>query len=99
MGLVLGVLFVTLGVLMLIEPRVTIRHNGVLLVFGQTAFFFYVVHRFVFDVSAHWFGLQGFGDLTTTMIVSLAMLIALYPCCRWYRSYKRAHPDSVLRFF
>jgi uncharacterized membrane protein len=99
MGLELGVLFVTLGVLMLIEPLVTVRHNGVLLVFGQTAFFFYVVHRFVFDVSAHWFGLQGFGDLTTTMIVSLAMLMALYPCCRWYRSYKRAHPDSVLRFF
>ena len=98
-ALELGVLFATLAALMLVEPLVGVRPNGILLVFGQTAFFFYVVHRFVFDVSAHWLGFSDRGDLGTALIVSLVMLILLYPCCRWYRSYKRAHPESVLRFF
>ena len=98
-ALELGVLFAMLAALMLIEPLIGVRPNGVLLVFGQTAFFFYVVHRFVFDVSANWLGYADSGDLGTALIVSFVMLILLYPCCRWYRSYKRAHPESVLRFF
>jgi len=98
-ALELGVLFATLAALMMIEPLVGVRTNGVLLVFGQTAFFFYVVHRFVFDVSAHWLGFADAGGLGDSVIVAVGMLIVLYPCCRWYRTYKRAHPDSVLRFF
>jgi uncharacterized membrane protein len=96
-GLELGLLFLALGVLMIVERRVTVRENGPLLVFGQTAFFFYVVHRFVFDVSANWMGLKGAGDLGATMVASAIMLVVLYPCCRWYRSYKRAHPESWAR--
>lgn len=98
-SLELGVLFLVLSALMVLEPRVTARRNGVLLVFGQTAFFFYVIHRVFFDATANWFSLKRAGDLPMTLLASLAMLIALYPCCRWYRTYKSAHPDSVLRFF
>jgi uncharacterized membrane protein len=98
-GLQLGTLFVSLGALMVLEPRLEANKNGVLLVFGQTAFFFYVVHRAVFDFSAHWFGLSDAWGLGASLLASLAMLVALYPACRWYRSFKRAHPESVLRFF
>jgi hypothetical protein len=31
-------------------------------------------------------------------LVSLAMLVFLYPLCLWYRQYKSAHRDSWVRF-
>ena len=34
------------------------------LVFGQTAMFFYLVHRLAFEIPATYFGLRGAGDLT-----------------------------------
>jgi uncharacterized membrane protein len=97
-ALELGILFLSLAGLMVLEKRVTARENGVLLVFGQTAFFFYVIHRFVFDVSANWFGLKDAGGLGATLVASALMLAALYPACRWYRTYKRAHPTGLVRF-
>ena len=60
--------------------------------FGQTAMFFYLVHRLAFEIPATHFGLRGVGDLATTYIVSAVMIVLLYPACRWYRSFKRAHP-------
>jgi hypothetical protein len=35
-----------------IEPRIGVRRNGPLLVFGQTAMFFYIAHRVVFETCA-----------------------------------------------
>jgi len=97
-ALELGVMSLLLAGLMAVEQRVRPRPNGVLLVFGQTALFFYLVHRVVLDVPATWLGLRGFGGLPETGAVSLVLMLALYPLCRWYRGYKRAHPDSIARF-
>jgi hypothetical protein len=36
--------------------------------------------------------------LTTTYVVAAAMLVWLYPACRWYRSLRAAHPNSFLRY-
>ena len=84
--------------MMRIEPVIGVRPNAVLLVFGQTAMFFYLVHRLVLEVPATYFGLRGVGDLSTTYIVSVIMLVLLYPLCRWYRTFKAAHPDSFLKY-
>jgi uncharacterized membrane protein len=97
-SLELGLLFVSLWVLASIEPKIGVRPNGPFLVFGQTAMFFYLVHRLVLEVPATYFGLRGVGDLTTTYIVAFALLILLYPACRWYRTFKAAHPDSFLKY-
>jgi uncharacterized membrane protein len=94
----LGMLFVCLAFLMTIEPIIGVRRNSPFLVFGQTAMFFYLVHRLTFEVPATYFGLRGAGDLTTTYIVAAVMLLALYPACLWYRSFKAAHPDSFLKY-
>jgi len=75
-----------------------VRRNGVFLVFGQTAMFFYLVHRLVFEVPATYFGLRGVGDLRTTYLSAMALLLAIYPACRWYRNVKAAHPTSVLKY-
>jgi len=74
---------------MLMEKRIGVRQNGVLLVFGQTSMFFYLIHRLVMEGLAQWAGLRGVGGIVTTYVVSAVFLIALYPLCRRYRSYKQ----------
>jgi uncharacterized membrane protein len=97
-SLELGLMWVCLAGLMRLEPVIGVRPNGVFLVFGQTAMFFYLVHRLAFEIPATYFGLRGAGDLSTTYIVAAVALVALYPACRWYRTVKTAHPASFLRF-
>jgi hypothetical protein len=72
--------------------------NGPFLVFGQTARFFYLVHRLAFEIPATYFGLRGVGGLGTTWAVAAVMLVLMYPACRWYRTVKAAHPNSILKY-
>ena len=97
-ALELGILFLCLAFLRTIEPKIGVRENGPFLVFGQTAMFFYLAHRLAFEIPATHFGLRGVGSLTTTYVVAAAALVLLYPACRWYRSFKAAHPDSFLKY-
>jgi len=99
MALELGLLCLALALLRVIEERHGARRNGVLLVFGETAMFFYLAHRLVLEVPATYLGLRGFGDITTTYVVAAVLLVALYPACRWYRDFKAARPTSILRYF
>jgi uncharacterized membrane protein len=97
-ALELGLLCICLALLMMLEPIIGVRQNGVLLVFGQTALFFYLVHRLVLEVPAAYFGLRGVGNLATTYLVSAGLLALLYPACLWFRNVKITHPTSMLRF-
>jgi uncharacterized membrane protein len=97
-ALELGILFVCLWVLATLEPKIGVRPNGPFLIFGQTAMFFYLVHRLVMEIPATYFGLRGVGDLATTYWVAAVLLVLLYPACRWYRGFKAAHPDSFLKY-
>lgn len=97
-ALELGLLFACLWFLALIEPKIGVRPNGPFLVFGQTAMFFYLVHRLVMEIPATYFGLRGVGDLQTTYVVAFVLLVLLYPACRWYRTFKAAHPESFLKY-
>lgn len=98
-ALELGLLALCLALLMKTEPLTGVRPNGPILVFGQTAMFFYIVHRLVLEIPATYFGLRGFGDISTTYIVWAAMLVPLYFACLWYRKVKTAHPGSFLKYF
>ena len=60
-ALELGLTWLALAWLMRIEPVIGVRPNGVFLVFGQTAMFFYMVHRLAFEIPATYFGLRGVG--------------------------------------
>jgi uncharacterized membrane protein len=97
-ALELGLMALILAALARIEPIIGVRENGAFLVFGQTAMFFYLVHRLAFEVPATYFGLRGVGGLGTTYVVAAAALVALYPACRWYRGVKAAHPASFLKY-
>jgi uncharacterized membrane protein len=94
----LGLMCVILAALMALERVIGVREKGPFLVFGQTAMFFYLVHRLVMEIPATYFGLRGVGDLTTTYVVGIVLFAALYPACLWYRSFKAAHAKSVLRY-
>jgi hypothetical protein len=98
-ALELGLLWLCLALLMTLEPVVGVRKNGVLLVFGQTAMFFYLLHRLALEVPATYFGLRGVGNLTATYAVSAVLVGSLYPACLWYRAVKAAHPGSILKYF
>jgi uncharacterized membrane protein len=97
-SLELGILFLCLALLRTIETRIGVRENGVFYVFGQTAMFFYIVHRLGFEIPATYFVLRGFDGLGATYGAAAIMLVLLYPMCRWYRTVKAAHPRSLLRY-
>lgn len=91
----LGVFAIALSLMMVWERRFGSRPNGVLLVFGQTAMFFYLVHRIVLEGPATYLGLRGFGDLGTTYLISALLLLVLYPVCLWYRGLKQRHRGAA----
>jgi uncharacterized membrane protein len=98
MSLELGLLCLILAGMMQLQKRIGIRPNGVLLVFGQTALFFYLLQRIILEGLAQWGGLRGAGGLTTTYAVAFIFLVILYPVCRWYRNYKRRHHGGWTSF-
>lgn len=97
-ALELGLMALLLAAFDAAEPHVEVRANGPLLVFGQTALFFYIAHQVVLLVPAAAGGLFGRFGLGAVFPIALAVLALLYPVCRWYRSYKRAHPTGWPRF-
>ncbi len=72
-----------------------INPNGPVLIFGQTALFFYLAHFGVLVLLKLFFER---GSLEQTYLISLLVLIILYPVCRIYRSLKWRYPQTLLRF-
>jgi uncharacterized membrane protein len=97
-ALQLGLMCVILAVMIMLEPILGVRQNGPLLVLGQTAMFYYLVHRVVLEVLAQWGGLRGLWGLRETYIISAVFIVILYPMCLWYRSYKKNHPTGWVQF-
>lgn len=91
----LGLMAVILAALMRLESVVRIRKNGPVLVFGQTALFFYLAHFGVLGLLSLVFER---GELEMAYWMALLALLILYPVCRIYRSVKWRHPQSLLRF-
>jgi len=91
----LGLMSIMLGLMIYLEPMIGVRQNGVLLVFGQTAMIFYLVHRIILTGSGTYGGLRDVADLNMAYIVTIIMLVLLYPFCLWYRGFKSRHLDSI----
>ena len=82
-ALELGLMAIILALLLWLEPKLNVRKNEPVLVYGQTALFFYLAHFCV---------LIGLGlvlnraGLEQAYLAALIALIILYPICRIYRS-------------
>lgn len=104
-SLELGLMAWCLAGFMWLEGRVELRPNGLLLVLGQTALFFYVLHFLTLAVTGIGFRIASGGDpseapggLGTAFLAAGAVIGLLYPACRWFRGLKRRRPDSWIRF-
>lgn len=98
-SLELGLMALCLAGLFVAARYVAVRERGPLLVFGQTALFFYLLHFplvFVLALARH--GEIGAAGMTETLLASVAVLVVLYPVCLGYRRLKRAYPTSVLQY-
>jgi uncharacterized membrane protein len=92
----LGLMAIIFSLLMRLESiKSRIDGNGFVLVFGQTALFFYLAH---FCVLALLRLILERGDLERTYWMTFLLLMILYPICRIYRAFKWRHPQSLLRF-
>jgi len=97
----LGVMALCLVVFLRYERRQRgkIRLGNPLLVFGQTALFFYMLHFILLGGSAY--AITGgimLRGLEETYLATLCTLVALYPACLGFRALKRKYPQSFLQY-
>ena len=98
-SLELGVMALCLAALFVWEGRIAqVRRGNPLLVLGQTALFFYLLHFPLLGVAGALLGLIGQAGLVTTWLGGIAVVAVLYPACRAYRSYKSRHPDGLAQY-
>lgn len=99
-ALELGLMCLILAGLFLLQRRQgeNVNYANPVLVFGQTAFFFYVVHIFLYETTARLLGVYQDEGLLVSTVAMAAGLVVLYPVCRWYRGFKARHSGTVLRY-
>jgi hypothetical protein len=68
------------------------------LLFGQVALFYYLLHIHLLHLVGWALGLRHSLGLESAWLGALGALLVLYPACRWYRGYKAAHPNGLARF-
>jgi uncharacterized membrane protein len=93
-----GILSLVLAAMYFVEERGARSDDNVLLVLGQTPMFFYLLHIPVLVLTAHALGVAHTLGLGATYGFAVLTIAALYPACRLYRRYKRAHPDGWTRY-
>jgi uncharacterized membrane protein len=97
----LGLMALLLVVFMRHERRMQVppKQRNPLLVFGQTALFFYMIHFVLLGSSSIAVtGGTSLRGLTETYLAAGATIIALYPVCIGYRALKRKYPKSFLQY-
>ena len=96
--LTLGSMCLCLALLMQAYSRKSETSPDPLLVFGRAALFYYILHVHLLSGCAKALGLWKSSGLITTATATLAVLLVLYPLCRWFAKVKGAYPQSLLRF-
>jgi uncharacterized membrane protein len=96
LAMTLGVDLLLLGLVVRL-PAAWKEARSPLMVFGQTALFYYAAHLAVLLVMAFVLFREP-GSLEMAWVMWAAALVALYPLCRWYRGFKRGKArESVWR--
>lgn len=69
-----------------------------LMVFGQTALFFYIFHMHILGLAGFLTGTTGQLGLPGTCLFTLGILALMYPLCVRFRRYKAANPHKWVRY-
>jgi uncharacterized membrane protein len=97
--LTLGLCLIFIGIFVLASSSLE-RWGKPLLVYGRSPLFFYILHLYVFAFIGLVFASRGGSGLAVMYPIWLAVLILLYPPCRWYGEFKRRKPvESIWKFF
>ena len=80
------------------SPRVPRGSRDPLVLLGQTPMFFYVLHFPMLELSADALGVAHKLGLGATFLGAIAVVCVLYPACRYYRTYRLAHPNGLTQF-
>lgn len=94
-SLELGLMAIILAALLWLQQKVSVRQYGPILVFGQTALFFYLAHFAVLTMLTLFLERAG---LEQAYLAAAITLVMLYPICCAYRALKWRCSDSILRF-
>lgn len=80
--------------------RLSIRGDRfpVLLTFGRTALFFYVVHFQVLRAASVLTGTGKSLGIPGTLLGACLLLLFMYPLCRWYEHWAAGHDNLVTRY-
>lgn len=70
----------------------------VLLTFGRTALFFYVIHFQVLHAAAALTGTGKSLGIPGTLLGACLLLLFMYPLCRWYERWAAGHDNLVTRY-
>jgi uncharacterized membrane protein len=97
-ALELGLMALVLAALFRVERTQPGALPRPLLVLGQTALFYYLLHVHVLALAAWALGLQHRAGLVASYAAAAATLLLLYPLCVRYARYKRAHPEGWTRY-
>jgi len=99
-ALELGIMAILLGLALRWEASASTppSRDRPLLVFGQAALFFYVVHIHALELSAFLLGMQRASGLGVTFLAAALLLLVLYPACRWFRARKAPDGSGLLRW-
>jgi len=96
-ALELGLLALCLAGFFALGTRLGAHPRHPLLVFGQSALFFYLLHFTLLGIASEALGIARAG-LGRAYLGALCVCAVLYPVCLAFRRYKQAHPDSWVRF-
>jgi hypothetical protein len=95
----LGLCLIFIGLFSRLRSSLKRRGNP-LLVFGQSALFFYILHLYLFALIGLFFASRGGSGLAIMYPVWMLGLFILYPLCLRYGRFKKRKPaDSIWRFF
>jgi uncharacterized membrane protein len=98
-SLELGIAFLCLAALFYFQQRRgAFAPDGLFMTLGQTPMFFYLLHFPLLISSARLLGIRERFGLGAAYLGAALVVAALYPACRWYRTYKAAHRDGWPRY-
>lgn len=98
LSLYTGLTFLLIGLHSHFHALNTLPPLRIVTILGQSALFFYVIHIRLIELVSPVIAPLDLPPLERSLLIVLAVLPVLVGLCAWYRSRKRQHPNSLLRY-
>jgi uncharacterized membrane protein len=92
-----GLTFLLIALHSMIE-RIRAFPSKIIILLGQTALFFYLIHIRLIELVSPLFAPLSLPPLMRSLLIVLTVLPILVVLCLRFRAYKRQHPNSILQY-